>query len=180
MAHSCSIDVCIKGPADRVQKIANQINAEGGLRCDIFASLQQSGIDLQFSYINEAEVRESEGRTYLFLTAYILERQDSSCWQEVDFPTGIFYALHSEAINLHITNDTEGVCFVYPYHVVIAEDKEAFFMTKDEVRRYLDRYNVCLADTWYYAHTDIGKVCPPISAMVIQCLYSALSAELPF
>lgn len=177
MAHLCTIDVCIEGTDDRVQSVAKRINTGGGLRCDIFASLQQEDINWDHTYINEAEVKELAGRKCLFVTIHILEKEDSSCWHEEDFPTGIYYALHAEAINLHITNDTEGCCFCYPYRVVIDEDKEGFFKTKEKVRRYLDRFNTCLADTWYYAHTDIGKICPPIASKVIQILYSSLSAE---
>lgn len=199
MAYLCISTIYIEGEKLSLQAIADRINAGGGLKSDVFASLgfDDDEEDSEYNYSDEVAVVEKDGRYYLQMDSWIEEWEEED-WQTRDFPSGVYYELHSMDGNEEWdwTNDIEGK-FFKEHNLALtvegqSEELEGAFDTEAEAVQFIkdhssgipedlvtldDVASYCLKnhlDTlWYYGHTEVNNICPPITAKVIDCLIEA-------
>ena len=196
MADYCMTFIYIEGEKETLQRVADKINLEGGLKSDVFAPMRFEAEDYDFNHCEDARVFDNEGESVFVLFVQLNEEEDTSRWQKSDFPPGVYYELHAMDEVNDWTNDIEGKIVNRPFCVAVMNDAgdeiESRFHTEDEAVQFvkdsnsgvpkdlmtLDAINdFCMSKAlevlWYYRETIINPVCPPRTTKLIECLIKA-------
>ena len=88
MADYCMTFIYIEGEKETLQRVADKINLEGGLKSDVFAPMMFEAEDYDFNHCEDARVFDNEGESVFVLFVQLNEEEDSSRWQKSDFPPG--------------------------------------------------------------------------------------------
>lgn len=200
MADYCNTFVYVEGEKEALQRVADKINLEGGLRSEVFAPMLFETEDYDFNHCEDVHVIDKEEGSMLAIFVQLLEATHPSRWQISNFPSGVYYELQAVGELQSWTNDIAGKSIIRPFAVAVINDEgkevEANFNTEYEAVQFvkdsnsgipkdlmsLDAINdFCMSKSleilWYYNKTIINPKCPPRTTMLIDCLIEAVKKK---